>query len=227
MYLIKIYSCFKNIVLLLLSAWVFIYWNSALAGSYNEFFDALNKDEHAVILSLLQRGFDPNTPTADGQTPLIQSIKAGANKTTRILATFKGVDLERTNLQDETPLMMASINANVEVAKLLLELNAEVNKPGWGPLHYAATKGSLEIMKLLLERSAYVDSESPNKTTPLMMAARYGTFDAVKLLIEEGADPTLENNLKLSATDFAGMANNPKLVSYLKTQAAIWIMSHD
>ena len=36
-----------------------------------------------------------------------------------------------------------------------------------------------------------------------MMAAHYGTPAAVKLLLEAGADPTLKNQLGLTAIDFA------------------------
>ena len=44
---------------------------------------------------------------------------------------------------------------------------------------------------------------SPNGTTPLMMAAQYGSNEAVQLLLDEGADPTLKNQLGLTAADFA------------------------
>ncbi|MFZ9182625.1 MAG: ankyrin repeat domain-containing protein, partial [Hylemonella sp.] len=47
------------------------------------------------------------------------------------------------------------------------------------------------------------DAESPNGTTPLMMAAMYGSPAAVKVLLEAGADPSIQNNLGLSALDFA------------------------
>jgi hypothetical protein len=55
----------------------------------------------------------------------------------------------------------------------------------------------------LLENHAYIDAASPNGTTPLMMAAQYGTSDAVQLLLDEGADPSLKNQLGLTASDFA------------------------
>ncbi len=58
-------------------------------------------------------------------------------------------------------------------------------------------------MQLLLDNHAYIDAESPNKTTPLMMAASYGTPAAVKLLLEAGADASLRNMQGLSAIDFA------------------------
>ena len=39
---------------------------AARAGSYEDFFDAIRKDDAAAITGLLQRGFDPNTPSPDG-----------------------------------------------------------------------------------------------------------------------------------------------------------------
>ena len=36
-----------------------------------------------------------------------------------------------------------------------------------------------------------------------MMAAQYGTPEALQLLLDEGADPTLKNQLGLTARDFA------------------------
>jgi len=196
------------------------------AGSYDDFFFAIEKNDVHGVSSFLNRGFDPNTPTEDGLTPLIVAIRAGSINVALILANTKGVDLDRPNLHDETPLMLAIISGNKEFAKYLISIGASVNKPGWTPLHYASTKGDLSTMRLLLNESAYIDSESPNGTTPLMMAAQYGTIDAVKLLIEEGADPTIKNNLKLNAIQFAEIGGNPIVINYLKTQNSIWILSH-
>jgi ankyrin repeat protein len=116
------------------------------------------------------------------------------------------VDVEARNAQDESPLMMAALKGNVEAVDALLKRDADVNKTGWTPLHYAASAGSaqhLAIIALLLENHAYIDAASPNGTTPLMMAAQYGSTDAVQLLLNEGADPTLRNQLRLTAADFA------------------------
>ena len=63
------------------------------------------------------------------------------------------------------------------------------------------------MVRLLLEHHAYIDAESPNGTTPLMMAAHYGDPGVVKLLLEEGADPMLRNQQGLTAIDFAHRAN--------------------
>ena len=70
---------------------------------------------------------------------------------------------------------------------------------------------------MLLEESAYIDAESPNGTTPLMMAARYGNGKAVQLLINEGADLHLKNHLGLSAIDFAVTGQRPDAIQLLHT----------
>ena len=103
--------------------------------------------------------------------------------------------------------MMAALKGHLELVRQLIGRDADVNKPGWTALHYAATNGHVAVMQLLLDHHAYIDAESPNGTTPLMMAAQYGSPGAVKLLLEAGADPLLKNQLGLTAIDFAQRAN--------------------
>lgn len=177
--------------------------NSAQAGAYEDFFNAIEFDQPQVIQNLLKRGFDPNTPDSKGQPALTVAIRKPSPKAAEVLIRWPKTKLNVQNSHDETPLMLAAFDNQLALAKLLIEKGADVNKPGWTPLHYAATKGHIEMMKLLLEMHAYIDAESPNGTTPLMMAAHYGTPYATKLLLDEGADPTLKNEKDLSALDFA------------------------
>jgi ankyrin repeat protein len=48
-----------------------------------------------------------------------------------------------------------------------------------------------------------------------MMAVRYGTADTARRLVEEGADPTLRNQLGLTATDFARQADRADMVELI------------
>lgn len=176
------------------------------AGAYEDFFVAILRDDDAAIAALLRRGFDPNTRDPKGQVGLTIALQNGSSKAFAALLASSQVNVEARNAQDESPLMMAALKGNLEAVKALLVRDADVNKTGWAPLHYAASAGSRQhvaIIALLLENHAYIDATSPNGTTPLMMAAQYGSNEAVQLLLDEGADPTLKNQLGLTAADFA------------------------
>ena len=175
----------------------------ANAGSFDDFFMAITRDDAATVQELLNRGFDPNTVSAQGLTGLYLALRDSSLKTARVLIDWPKTNIELRTPQDESPLMMASLRGQTEIVRKLIARDADVNKTGWTPLHYAATSAHLEIIDLLLENHAYIDAESPNGTTPLMMAAQYGSPAAVKLLLESGADASLKNQRGLSAVDFA------------------------
>ena len=122
--------------------------------------------------------------------------------------------------------MLAAINNQIELAKVLIQRGADVNKPGWTPLHYASTRGHREMMRLLIENEAYIDSESENGTTPLMMAAYFATPLAVKLLLEEGADPTLVNSANVSALDMALTKDQQQSAFYIRAFTEAWFIQN-
>lgn len=186
---------------------VFVGFSTVHAGSFDDFFSAIMQDDDATIDTLLGRGFDPNTVDATGSAGLLLAVKASSIKVATRLAAWPGIKVEVRNAADESPLMLAALKGELALCQVLIKKGADVNKPGWAPLHYAATNGHLDIMNLLLEENAYIDAESPNGTTPLMMAAQYSDESSVKLLLEAGADPLLRNALGLSALDFANRAS--------------------
>jgi len=188
---------------------------SAWASSFEDFFAAVKHDDVAEIQRLAQRGFDLNTINRRGEHALFLAMRDDAEKVAGFLLDQPSVQVEVRTPNDESPLMMAALKGRLALATRLIEREAEVNKPGWAPLHYAATDAGGQapaMVRLLLEHHAYIDAESPNGTTPLMMAAHYGNPTVVKILLEEGADPSIKNQQGLTAIDFARRANRAEVV---------------
>ena len=117
----------------------------AFSGSYEDFFAAIKKDDAATVSSLLKRGFDPNTRDEKGLHGLHLALQEPSLKVAAILMDWDKTTVESRNAVDESPLMLASLKGLLPVVLKLIERGADVNKPGWAPLHYAATKGHLEI----------------------------------------------------------------------------------
>lgn len=197
----------RNYIKYIAYLYVLIVFLPVRAGSYEDFFAAIKQDNAAAITQLLQRGFDPDTRDPSGIPGLYLAIREPSLKAAQALIAWPKTNVEARTAQDESPLMMAALKGHLELVRQLIGRDADVNKPGWTALHYAATNGHVAVMQLLLDHHAYIDAESPNGTTPLMMAAQYGSPGAVKLLLEAGADPLLKNQFGLTAIDFAQRAN--------------------
>jgi ankyrin repeat protein len=193
----------RNYLRFLIFLYVFIGFSWAKAGSYDDFFTAIKRDDAWGVSTLLQRGFDPDTTDPKGIPALIVAIREPSPKAALTLIRWPQTQVEARNADGESALMLAAFKGYEDLVAALIARGADVNKTGWTPLHYAATNGHIGVIKQLLEASAYIDAESPNGSTPLMMAAQYGSLDTVKLLLDEGADPTLKNQLGLTAIDFA------------------------
>jgi ankyrin repeat protein len=201
---------------ILIYLYVFIGFSISKAGAFDDFFKAIVFDQVPVLGNLIYRGMDPNTPTEKGEPALVFAVRSGAPKTVAFLLKQPGIQLDATNIADETALMLAANANDLASANLLIEAGASVNRPNWTPLHYAASKGHTEMMRILIENDAYIDAESPNGTTPLMMAAYYATPKAVKLMLEEGADPTLQNKDGQTALDMALSKDKKLSAQYIR-----------
>lgn len=183
-----------------LSAWP---WTTAFAGAYTDFFRAVNVDDVDEVKHLLAAGFDPNAVDEKGNSALYLALRYGSLKVARLLINAPGIRLNQLNPFNENALMIACLQGDLPIVKLMVNRGAEINKTGWTPLAYAATKGHTEIVKYLVDHSAYIDAQAPNGTTPLMMAAYFGFDDTVKVLLDEGADPRIKNKLGYTAVELA------------------------
>lgn len=193
--------------------------SSSFAGSYEDYFRAINADDARAVSGLLGRGFDPNSPDERGQVGLYLALRDGALKVAATLLAHPDLKVDAVNAADETPLMMAALRGNLDWTQRLLDRGAQVNRTGWTPLHYAASGPEPKLLTLLLDRGALIDAASPNRTTPLMMAARYGAPGGAEVLLARGANPRARNDLGLTAADFARQGNREALATRLQALA--------
>jgi len=180
---------------------------------------AVEFDDANTVQKLLAKGVDPNLVDSRGNPMLVVALREKSTKAAAALIKAKNIDLDKTNPAGENALMLAALNGQLDMVKLMVDgEEAEVNKKGWAPLHYAATNGHNDVVKYLVDHAAYIDAESPNGTTPLMMAARGGHIETVKLLLDEGADMRLKNQQGMTVIDFAEQYNQKEIGDGLKSR---------
>jgi ankyrin repeat protein len=212
----------RNVVRTFVLITISLFHGLSRGGSYDDYFKAIVLDDARTVSGLLQRGFDPNTVNAKGVHGLFLAVQSDAIKTASVLIQWPKTLVEWRSDKDESPLMMASIKGHVNLVQQLIAKDADVNKTGWTPLHYAASAAKTQVITILLDHSAYIDAESPNGSTPLMMAAMYGNAECVKQLLEAGADPTIRNQVDLTAADFARQASRDDSLALVDAAVRRW-----
>jgi uncharacterized protein len=203
---------FRNLLYLV----IFIGVSGVKAGSYEDFFIAINRDDDRGVTKLLERGFDPNSRDPKGQTGLILALRDDSSRVAEALWKSQALDVNAQNASGETALMMAALRGHMAWMQRLVDRGAQVHKEGWSPIHYAATGPEAKAVALLIERGAPIEALSPGKDTPLMMAARYGAEDSVDLLLARGASASATNDRNLDAVDLARAAGRDFLVERLQ-----------
>lgn len=183
------------------------------AKTLSEWLDAARFGDTWALSNMAFSGQDLNARNERGNTALHAALIEPNIESIRWLVRQPGIDLNARNAVGETALMQAIIHGHREIAMALLDAGAEVNQTGWTPLHYAAASKAPTapaFVRLLLGKYvAYIDAESPNGTTPLMMAARYGQLESIQILLNGGADLGITNQQGLTAMDFAKASEHP------------------
>jgi len=171
---------------------------------------AVNRQDYDVAQALLAKKANPNAVNDFGAMPLTEAARLNDDRLVKMLLDA-GAKVDSANPDDETALMLAIKNGNLQMAETLVKAGASVNRiekfHNQTPLIYAAGGGHSGIVKLLLSKDAdvrpralYTDWPSQVTSEPrtqyrsvggltaLMYAIRGGCYSCVDQLVASGAD---------------------------------------
>jgi hypothetical protein len=114
------------------------------------------------------------------------------------------------------PILSTAVRSgNTEIAALLIDAGAEINRPsgdrGYSPLMDAAQRGDAAMVNLLLDKGADPGVRSKDGQTALIVCAGRGDVAMSRTLVEHGADPLVVDSLGMSAAGYAHLFGNAEL----------------
>ena len=88
---------------------------------------------------------------------------------------------------------------------------------GYTPLHEAVSNGHLDILKLLLRKQADVNSRANSGYTPLHLAASLGHVNCVRVLLDNGADIANTDEYGKTPIQTAELSSKHEVVKVLRS----------
>ncbi|GMS95993.1 hypothetical protein PENTCL1PPCAC_18168, partial [Pristionchus entomophagus] len=126
-----------------------------------------------------------------GETFLIVASRNGYTDCVAKLLADKTVDVDDTDSEGWSALLVAAFEGHPEVVHQLIEAGATVDQPdlmGWSPLMWAVYKNHPECVRMLIQFGSHVNLiDEEDGLTPLIVAAGRGFTEIVQMLIEAEA----------------------------------------
>jgi ankyrin repeat protein len=152
---------------------------------------------------LIRAGANVNLMDEETHSTILSAASAAGevNIVSLLLDQHPDLDLERPNLDGESPLFVATTNDHSEIVELLLRFGAKVdaNRDGYAastPLHRAIVNGSIDVVNLLLNYNANIESVNFASQTPFLLSAMNSQWKIAEKLFLKGA----QLNVKDKAT---------------------------
>lgn len=194
---------------------------TSLLGTPYPFMAVANSDIIKNILNL--PSIDLKLKDAKGYGVLhaaISFIQEGDLNVIIDILIAKGVSVNTRSLDGSTPFFHACSLSKANVARYLLEKNADASMGLYNGIlasHIAAANGDIEIIKLLHEYGAFVNSEVSllNPSTPLSLASDGNLSEVVNLINEILAGGNASHSLEEEVSGITGLLGDVNLGEHL------------
>ena len=157
-------------------------WTALMIASAMSNIDAINV--------LLKAGADPNIADAHGDTFLHDTVRTNYKKEVLQAIIDNGADVNATNKNNWTALMIASAMSNIDAINVLLKAGADPNiadAHGDTCLHDAVrTNYKKEVLQAIIDNGADMNATNKNNWTALMIASAMSNIDAINVLQPAG-----------------------------------------
>ena len=190
--------------------------------------------QYALMESLIEAGFDVNTPDNKKHTPLhlVQSYSKGEDieRVTTVLLD-NGADPDARDRFDQTPLFLQchSEDKNEAVIRALLGRGANANARnirGDAPLHGVVCGYYPVLVKLLLAHGALPTLVDCNGWSPIHYAVAHQPV-AADLLLDYCTDVDVKSNTGETALTFACQVDNTRIMRRLLDKGANALDTND
>ncbi|XP_056290487.1 ankyrin repeat and SAM domain-containing protein 6-like isoform X2 [Pseudoliparis swirei] len=156
-------------------------------GSDPDRLNVLSKTAFELAMQLKQRDIKayldsittvrPQTDDEKRRPDVFSALKLGNSQLVKEILEEDPTQVNSSNQEGASPLMIAAVSGQLEVVQLMVEKNADINKQdgvhGWTALMQATYHGNKDIVKYLLGQGADVNLRAKNG---------YTAFDLVMLL---------------------------------------------
>jgi len=183
-------------------------------------FEAAQQD-HRLARDLLRRidGLDQtsNIPAGQAQEALWYAARSGDLQRSAAALT-KGADLEATDNNGDSALIIALNSRQEEMAIWLIERGASAtvaDRSGNSPLHLTSRQGMAEVSQHLISSGARIDAINEDGRTPLILAVAQRRGDITAQLLTAGASPDLADRQGRSARGLAAHLGDPAISSLI------------
>jgi ankyrin repeat protein len=138
--------------------------------------------------------------------PIHDHVTEGDHSAVKSTLEIDSTLINSLNENHETPLLLAATHGHIDIARYLLEHNADFSigdADDSRPIHLAAIGGHTTIIELLISLGDDINVADNNGMTPLLFSLSSRKGATVDWLIENGADIDKANNRQVTPIHYA------------------------